>query len=162
MISHAAEYALRAMLLLASRGGEPLTTSQLAAQARIPGGYLAKVLQVLVRAGLVSSQRGVNGGFVLGRPAVGLTLMDIVRAVDPSHRIRCCPLGIPEHVSLCPLHRRIDAAVAAAEAELRGTTLSDLVAQQADAPPCQTQAAVVPSNKALPQPTTEPATAAGE
>jgi Rrf2 family protein len=135
MISQAAEYALRAMLLLVARDGGPLTAGQIARQAHIPGGSLAKVLAVLVRAGLVSSQRGINGGFSLGRAPEGLTLMDIVRAVDPSHRIRRCPLGIPQHVSLCPLHRRIDAAVAAAERELRGTTLAALAAQQHEPPP---------------------------
>lgn len=137
MISQGAEYALRAMLLIAMRSGLSLTTSQIAAQAQVPGGYLAKVLQTLVRAGLVISQRGVNGGFVLGRPPESLTLMDIVTAIDPSHRIRACPLNIPEHVKLCPLHRCIDAAVAAAERELRGTTLADLIAQQEQPPPAQ-------------------------
>ncbi len=136
MISQAAEYALRAMLLLAVDNGLPLTASQLATRARIPSGYLSKVLQTLVRAGLVSSQRGVNGGFVLSRAPESVTLMDVVRAVDPSHRIRACPLNIPEHVTLCLLHQRIDAAVAAAEHELRGTTLADLIAQQNTPPLC--------------------------
>lgn len=137
MISQGAEYALRAMLLMATRIGLPMTTSQLAVQAQIPGGYLSKILQTLVRAGLVISQRGVNGGFVLGHPPESLTLMDVVTAIDPSHRIRACPLNIPEHVKLCPLHRRIDAAVAAAERELRASTLADLVAQQEQTTPCR-------------------------
>lgn len=137
MISQAAEYALRAVLLLAARGDEPLTNQQIAAAARIPVGYLAKVLQVLGRAGMVSSQRGLNGGFVLGVPASELTLMDVVQAIDPSRRISTCPMGLPEHgVNLCPLHHRIDAAVAAAEAELRACTFADLVAAQERPPLC--------------------------
>ena len=134
MISQAAEYALRAMLLLALRSAPPLTTSQIAAQTRIPGGYLSKVLQTLVRSGLLISQRGVNGGFVLSRPPESLTMMDIVTAIDPSHRVRSCPLT--RQVKLCPLHRRIDAAVAAAEHELRRTTLADLIDQQKQTPAC--------------------------
>ncbi len=137
MISQTAEYSLRAVLLLASRQGQPMTTSQIAAEGKIPGGYLSKVLQLLVRAGLVSSQRGVNGGFLLGLAPETLTLMDVVRTVDPSHRIRCCPLDIPEHINLCPLHRRLDAAVAAAERELCQATVADLVAEQQQPPLCQ-------------------------
>jgi Rrf2 family nitric oxide-sensitive transcriptional repressor len=136
MISQAAEYSLRAVLLLATRGREqPLTTQQISDAAKIPGGYLAKILQVLVRAGVVTSQRGMRGGFVLGADPETLTLMDIVRVVDPSHRIRSCPLNIPEHgVNLCPLHRKIDSAVLAAERELRSATIAQMAAASASTP----------------------------
>jgi Rrf2 family protein len=131
VISQAAEYAMRATLLLARARGEPLTNQQIAAATHVPGGYLAKVLQVLVRARIVVSQRGLNGGFVLGRPAGELTLLDVARAIDPSNRIESCPLDLPEHADkLCPLHRRLDAAFAAAERELRAVTLQQLLAEE--------------------------------
>jgi Rrf2 family protein len=131
LISQAAEYAMRAVLLLARASGRPLTNQQIAASARIPGGYLAKVLQHLVRAGIVASQRGAKGGFVLGRSPDRLTLMDVVEAVDPSRRIANCPLGLPEHANrLCPLHDRVDAAMAAAERELRAATIVELLAAE--------------------------------
>jgi len=51
MISRTAEYALRAVIVLGSSPGSPLTTQQIAARTRVPSGYLSKVLQALGRAG---------------------------------------------------------------------------------------------------------------
>ncbi|MCC6238728.1 MAG: Rrf2 family transcriptional regulator [Phycisphaerales bacterium] len=145
MISQAAEYSLRAMLLLAGGESLPMTTTQIATHTRVPSGYLAKILQGLVKAGLITSQRGVNGGFTLNKPAHQLTLMDVVRVTDSSHRIHVCPLGNPDHYSLCPLHRRLDAAAAAAERELGDVTLADLVAEQKRPFLCKTHETVIPA-----------------
>ena len=65
MISQTAEYALRAIVYLADQGGVARTTSEIAETTQVPAGYLAKVMQSLCRAGLVKSQRGLNGGFKL-------------------------------------------------------------------------------------------------
>jgi len=128
MITQAAEYGLRAAVCLASTPGEAMTTHEIAARAGVPAGYLAKVLQVLARVGVVESQRGANGGFSLKRPASEVTLMDIVGAVDRSRRILTCPLGLPHHgTNLCPLHRRLDSMAATAEELLRSTTLAQLL-----------------------------------
>src|ERR1043165_9434494 len=107
MFSQSAEYSLRAVVCLASASSGPLTTQQIAAQTRVPGGYLSKVLQALNRAGLIVSQRGINGGHVLTRPPTQITLLDVVQAAQRSHRIRICPLGIESHgTTLCALPRR--------------------------------------------------------
>ena len=128
MISQSAEYSLRAVLCLASRDGAALTTQQIADDAQIPAGYLAKILQILGRAGIVNSQRGVNGGFTLAKAPQSLTLLEVVGAIEPSRRITECPLRLPEHaLSLCPLHRRLDDAAAAVERILRNTTVSELI-----------------------------------
>ena len=131
MISQSAEYSLRAVLCLAAASaGGSLTTQQIAERARIPAGYLAKVLQILARAGIVSSQRGLNGGFALAVAPEALTLLTIVAAVEPSRRITECPIGHPDHaLSLCPLHRRLDSAAASVERILRETTIADILAE---------------------------------
>jgi Rrf2 family protein len=131
MISQSAEYSLRAVLCLASQpGATALTTQQIAERANIPAGYLAKMLQVLGRAGIVASQRGLNGGFSLAVAPEKLTLLDIVRAVECSRRITSCPAGNPDHaVHLCPLHRRLDAAAATVEDLLKGTTIAQVMAE---------------------------------
>jgi Rrf2 family protein len=138
LISLASEYSLRAIMCLATRRNEPtaagaaLTTQQIAERARIPAGYLAKVLQVLGRAGLVTSQRGLNGGFVLKGDPATISLLSIVAAVEPSRRISGCPLGLAEHRDrLCPLHRRLDDAAAGVEEILRTTTVAQLLAESA-------------------------------
>ena len=130
MISQTAEYALRAMVHLAatSREQPPQTVEQIAAGTRVPAGYLAKVLQGLARAGLVTSQRGIGGGFRLSKPPDETTIYEVVQAVDPIRRIYHCPLGLPAHgTNLCPLHRRLDDAMEAIEAQFRATTLAQLL-----------------------------------
>ena len=57
MITQTAEYALRAMVYLADQE-EPRTTNAIAEKTQVPAGYLAKVMQVLSKAGLVHAQRG--------------------------------------------------------------------------------------------------------
>src|SRR5437764_12024008 len=113
MFSQTVEYALRAVVHLAHEAPAARTTEQIAAATRVPRAYLAKVLQGLVRAGLVHSQRGVGGGISLARPADELTILEVVNAVEPIRRIRSCPLNLKSHgVNLCPLHRRMDQALA--------------------------------------------------
>lgn len=128
MISQTAEYALRAVTCLAVQNGEPLTTQQVATAARVPAGYLSKVLQSLSRAGLVDSYRGLHGGFVLRRPPTELTVLDVVQAIDPIQRIHTCPLGIESHnPSLCPLHRTLDDALRLVEEEFERTSIAELL-----------------------------------
>ncbi|HEV7221799.1 MAG TPA: Rrf2 family transcriptional regulator [Pirellulales bacterium] len=127
MISQTAEYALRAIVYLADQAETPQTTRQIAAVTLVPAGYLAKVMQGLSRAGLVRAQRGLHGGFTLAKPATDLTVLDVVQAVDPLRRITHCPLGLKGHTALCPLHRRLDGAVAMVEQALGGSTIAELL-----------------------------------
>jgi Rrf2 family protein len=129
MMSLSAEYALRATVCVAgSPRGAPMTTQQIADVSHIPVGYLAKVMQTLVRGGLVSSQRGVNGGFTLARSAEQISLWDVVRLEDGSSRIEHCPLGIAAHgTALCPLHRKLDRIAATAESMLAEVSIAEMV-----------------------------------
>ena len=128
MLSRTAEYALRASVFLAERGSSRTTTQQIAEVTQVPPGYLAKVMQSLARAGLVTGQRGVNGGFSLTRAPREISLWQIVQAVGTFQRIEACPLGLPEHShELCPLHRRLDDAVAQIEATFQDASLADLL-----------------------------------
>ena len=127
MISQTAEYALRAVSFLAAHPQSPHTTAQIAKQTRVPSGYLAKVMQSLGRAGLVRSQRGVQGGFVLSADPREINLLQVVFAVEPSRRLKSCPLGRPEHIKLCPLHRRLDDAAALIEDAFRKTTILEVI-----------------------------------
>ncbi len=128
MISQTAEYALRSVVCLAAQPDTPLTTPQIGQVTQVPVSYLAKVLQALGKAGIVRSQRGLHGGFVLSRDPQSLNLLDVVHAVDPVHRIERCPLNRGEHgMRLCPLHRRINEAVATLEDAFRQTTVAELV-----------------------------------
>ncbi len=136
MFSQTVEYAMRAMLHLAASSGTPQPAGDIAARTSVPHGYLSKVMRELVRAGLVSSQRGPRGGFVLARTPGEITMLDIVQIFDPLERITRCPLGKPAHSVLCPMHARLDAAIANVQNELRATTLLD-IASAASSPLCE-------------------------
>jgi Rrf2 family nitric oxide-sensitive transcriptional repressor len=128
VISKTAEYALRAVVTLADGNGGPMLTPRIAATTQVPQAYLSKVLQTLVRADLVSSQRGQGGGFTLARPAIEITVLDVIDAVDPIQRIECCPLDIDAHAqNLCPLHRRLDDAIASIRETFTSTSIAELV-----------------------------------
>jgi Rrf2 family protein len=136
MLSQTAEYALRAIVYLSDQPDKPVTGQQLAKAAQVPAGYLLKVMQSLSRAGLVDAQRGKNGGFTLTAPPDRITILDVVNAVDPIRRIRSCPLGIPGHERLCPLHRRLDDALQHVERAFAATRISDLLRDTGVKPLC--------------------------
>ena len=141
MFSQTAEYALRAVTWLGSSYDEPQTTQQVAEATRIPAGYLSKVLQALGRARLVNSQRGLHGGFTLARRPGDITVLDVINAVDPLKRIRECPLGLNTHGKrLCPLHRRLDDAIAHIESAFSNSTIADILAEPTQSKPlCQSE-----------------------
>ena len=127
MISQTAEYCLRAIVFLAGAEQRARTTHQIADATKIPVGYLSKVLLALGRAGLVSAQRGINGGFLLACDPATLSLLDVVRIADTSHRITTCPLGI-HGKELCSLHRQLDEVAAFVEETLASRTIAQLMA----------------------------------
>ncbi len=128
LLSQTAEYALRAAVWLADTPQTPHTTQEIAQVTKVPAGYLSKVMQALGRAGLVKSQRGLGGGFLLTHNPDELTVLDIINAVDPVQRIHTCPLNLKSHgKKLCPLHRKLDDAMADMEEAFATTMLSDLV-----------------------------------
>lgn len=136
MFSQTVEYALRAVVHLADQAPAARTTDQIAAATKVPKAYLSKVLQGLKRAGLVDSQRGLHGGITLTRTPSELTLLEVINAVEPIQRIQTCPLGLQSHgVNLCPLHRRLDNALATVEDAFRKTTLAEVLAEPTSSHP---------------------------
>ena len=129
MLSQTTEYALRAMVVLAEECNVPWTAQAISAKTLVPADYLVKVLQPLVKAGLITAQRGRNGGFLLARPPEQINVLDVVTAVDPLRRIRHCPLRLKGHgTTLCPLHRKLDDAIRLVEEAFGSTTLADILA----------------------------------
>lgn len=136
MFSLTVEYALRAVVHLAHEAPAARTTAQIADATQVGPAYLAKILQGLAKAGIVATQRGVGGGVSLGRDPADLTILDVVNAVEPIRRITTCPLGLKTHgVRLCPLHRRVDDAMALVEKAFGDTTLAEVLADPSDSVP---------------------------
>ena len=141
MISQTVEYALRAVVTIAQHDGQACTARKIAAITQVPSAYLSKLMQGLVRGGLVHSQRGLHGGFVLTRDPSEMTVFDVVDVVEPFKRIHTCPLGIDSHGSvLCPLHRRLDKAMEMTENVFRETSIAEVLTQPGSVTPlCQEQ-----------------------
>jgi len=136
MISQTVEYALRAVTHLAMNPTTSCTTQQIAEATQVPAAYLSKVLQALARADIVRSQRGIGGGVTLAVDPEELTIFDVVNVVDPLKRITTCPLDLKSHgTNLCPLHRRLDNAMAHVKEALEGTTLAEVISQPGEPMP---------------------------
>ncbi len=136
MLSKTVEYALRAVCYLASQAPAACTTEQIAQSTKVGPAYLSKVLQNLTRKGIVHSQRGIGGGMTLVKKPAELTILEVVNAVEPISRIRECPLGLEAHgTRLCPLHRRLDNALAMMEQAFAKTTLAEILAEPSESIP---------------------------
>jgi len=136
MLSQSVEYALRAVVYLAGQSPRARTTAEMAAATRVPPAYLSKIVQGLVRGGVLKSQRGIGGGVSLVKKPDELTILEVVNAVDPIQRIKYCPLGLAGHgVRLCPLHARLDRALASVESAFAGTTLAEVLAEPTSSVP---------------------------
>jgi Rrf2 family protein len=136
MLSRTAEYALRAIVWLADSPHTAITGQGISIATQAPADYLSKVMQALVRAGLVDAQRGKNGGFTLTSSPDEITVFDVINAVDPVRRMSNCPLGLPGHEALCPLHKSLDDIAGQLECSYRSIRISDLLRSTGVKPLC--------------------------
>jgi Rrf2 family protein len=92
-LSKKADYALMAMKHLALRpGGASSSAREIAEQYNIPIELMAKVLQRLVRKGLLSSQQGTRGGYQLARQPSGISVADVIQAIDGPLTVTACSI----------------------------------------------------------------------
>jgi Rrf2 family protein len=127
---------LRATIELAAAGDGPIKGERIAQAQEIPLKFLENILGDLRHAGLVRSQRGVDGGYWLARPADEITVAAVVRAVEgPIANVR----GIgPEQVSYAGSAERLRDVWIAVRANLRAVleqvTIADLARGALPAP----------------------------
>ena len=125
-----------------------VSAPQLARYYDLPAPYLAKQLQALVRAGLLTANTGPRGGFRLARPASGITLLEIVEAVDgPSPPYECREIRQQGRGALppedcrhtCVLAEKMADAHEAWRSSLAGVTLADVLATLPASAPARTR-----------------------
>jgi Rrf2 family protein len=117
-----------------------LPSKALAAFHGVPKEYLGKALQALAQAGLVTGTLGPRGGYRLGRPAVKITFLDIVEAVEGCQSTFACTeirrnnpcLGKRRPTGICAVARFMHRADDAWRKALADVTLADLQAQLLD------------------------------
>ena len=136
MLSQTVEYAPALRCIWRTRARILRTTEQIADVTKVPQAYLSKVMQSLALAGLVRSQRESTAASCSCTPPAQVTILEVVNAVDPIQRIHTCPLGIASHgVNLCPLHRRLDMALATVEAAFGKTSLAEVLSEPTQSVP---------------------------
>ena len=127
--SSSIEYAIHGLVYLAVNGSESATlVGDIAGAIKVPDSYLRKVFQLLVRGGLVSSQRGAKGGFVLAREPARITLKDVVEAIDGSLPLYSCLKAKRKCADLdsCPVSSAFEEARHRMAEVLDATTLESL------------------------------------
>lgn len=133
LITRATEYAIRATLYLAKQPPrEVILKKDICKTQDITPAFLTKILQPLIKAGIVGSQRGVGGGFYLLKDPAEITLLDIVEAQEGTLLLNQCMAGpgTCERDASCPVH----GAWGEVREELTGTlsryTFAELAARE--------------------------------
>ena len=84
------DYALIAVAVMANRLGEVISAREIAAMTKVPQALLTNLLKTLSSAGLVSSVRGANGGYILTRPVADISLRELITAIEgPIQFVQC-------------------------------------------------------------------------
>lgn len=130
-ITRASDYAVRVMIHLAGLPpGSTVRQSELAQATAVPGHFLSKVLQQLVRSGFIRSHRGSCGGFALIVDTKSVSLLDIVEAIEGPIRLNQCVEEGPscERKPWCPAHQVWAEAQAAVVKVLGSASVAQLAA----------------------------------
>lgn len=133
IITRATEYSIRAVLHLATKHDAAVVTKQeICAQEGITPAFLTKILQPLIRGGIVRSKRGVAGGFALAQPPDKLTLLDVMRAAEEPMALNLCLIEENgcERTCTCPVHTLWAQAREALEQIFSRRTVADLARER--------------------------------
>ncbi|EFM12135.1 transcriptional regulator, BadM/Rrf2 family [Paenibacillus curdlanolyticus YK9] len=122
--SKATNYALHTMLyLMAATPNRPIGVQQLAERQDVSSTYLSKILTKLVKAGMVESASGANGGYRLKRDWEQISFLDIIHAIEGTASIFDCSF---DHGPQCPIQRVVLEAEQQMEQHLSNQTLAAL------------------------------------
>lgn len=135
-LTHAADYAVRVMMLLAGLPpGSRTSRRELARAGQIPSHFLSKILQALARGGLVASFRGTAGGFSLLKNPDELTMLDVIEVIEgPMWLNQCVDPGQEcARQSWCAAHGLWVDAQSAVVQLLRSATIAELMERSAAA-----------------------------
>ena len=133
IITRATEYSIRAVLHMAEKYPAAVVSKQEICEAEdITPAFLTKILQPLIREGLVRSKRGVAGGFALAKNPSRLTLLDVMQAVDEPITLNVCLREghTCERECTCPVHDLWAEARTRFEEIFSRCSIADLVAKK--------------------------------
>jgi Rrf2 family iron-sulfur cluster assembly transcriptional regulator len=130
MFSKSSEYAIRAAIYIAAEGNKDkkVGISEICEHIVAPQHFTAKILQILTRNRIISSQTGVNGGFFLDEKQPSIQLIEIVKAVEGDHLFSGCGLGLKEcsETEPCPLHHQFKTIRSGLVSMMEGSTIEGM------------------------------------
>ena len=132
VITRATEYAVRTVIFLAKQPqGEIVLKKDICRTQDVTPAFLTKILQPLIKAGIVSSQRGVGGGFLLARNPRDINLLDLLEAEEGPLKLNHCLLkeGTCERDVLCSAHQVWSEAQTEMIRVLKKHSIADLAAK---------------------------------
>jgi len=133
MLSQTSKYAIRAMIYLElySHPEKKVGIKEICSELDMPSPFLGKILQVLVRKNFLNSTKGPNGGFYLKRPAIDVTLMEVIDAIDGSASFEICVIrnSSCDHDNPCSMHHKMAPLWNEMRKIFATETIADLVAE---------------------------------
>jgi len=131
MLSNTSKYAIRATIYIALNAtpGARVGIKKIAADLDIPSPFLAKILQILVKRRILSSNKGPNGGFGLTRDSDKISLYEIVTVIDGDDVFRQCLISMRtcnENNIACALHHQYEPIRKQMTRLFREQTIDDL------------------------------------
>ena len=145
-LSKKADYALMAMKHLAQNSSASSTSArEIAEQYDIPIELMAKVLQRLVRIGLLASTQGTRGGYTLGRAPATISVADVIEAIDGPFTVTACSTekNDCEQYSKCSVRDPLWQIRERLAAALGTVTLAEIAAESVSSPVSVSRAAVL-------------------
>ncbi len=133
-LSRMSDYAVVVLEMLSRAGAAPLSASQIAEGTALPEPTVAKVLKQMASGGLVTSSRGVNGGYVIARAAEDISVFDIVSVIEGRLSLTACVEGHEEPCALhgaCAMTGRWNVVNAAVRKAFETITLADMTRKAA-------------------------------
>ncbi|HMV02738.1 MAG TPA: Rrf2 family transcriptional regulator [Chitinophagales bacterium] len=131
MFSKACEYGIRATVYIAdqSKQSNRAILKDIAKEIDSPEAFTAKILQQLVKSGIVHSVKGINGGFEISKDKISnLKLADVVLAIDGEGIYTNCAFGLKNCSEQfpCPVHHKFKPIKANIRKMLEGTSINEM------------------------------------
>lgn len=134
MFSKTCEYGIRSLIYITQQSikGRRVNISKIAKAIDSPTAFTAKILQTLVKSGILSSSKGPKGGFCVSDAVLkSTTLADVVRAIDGDKIFIGCGMGLSicDEIHPCPLHKHFKSVRNELKKLLVNTSINELALQ---------------------------------
>ena len=133
MLSNTSKYAIRSVIYLSlfSSDTKKVGLKEIARNLELPAPFLGKILQILARHGILSSTKGPNGGFSLGKSAQEITPMEIVEIIDGEKVFDICLIRTTScsHDIPCSIHDKVSPARKEIKTLFLSLTIADLASE---------------------------------